>query len=133
MELFGKNYTVQELRKRVGAMAQVAGVRTVQFDDGNERPTRAALIHTGSGLDVTVLLDRCLDIASATYQGKAMGWQSKTGEVAPQYFEAEGLRWLRSYFGGLVTTCGLTHVGAPRPESAQIGRASCRERVYHPV
>ncbi len=121
MELFGKNYTVQELRKRVGAMAQVAGVRTVQFDDGNERPTRAALIHTGSGLDVTVLLDRCLDIASATYQGKAMGWQSKTGEVAPQYFEAEGLRWLRSYFGGLVTTCGLTHVGAPRPESALLG------------
>jgi hypothetical protein len=66
-------------------------------------------------------LDRCLDIASASVNGKAMGWRSTTGDVAPQYFEAEGVRWLRSYFGGLVTTCGLTHVGAPRPESALLG------------
>jgi hypothetical protein len=93
----------------------------VQLDDGNERPTRAAILHTGAGLEVTVLPDRCLDIASASFNGKAMGWRSATGDVAPQYFEAEGLRWLRSYFGGLVTTCGLTHVGAPRPESALLG------------
>lgn len=121
MQIHGKKYSVREFRRRVGAMAQAAGIRTVQFDDGNQRPMRAALIHTGDGLELTVLLDRCLDIACATYRGKAMGWQSKTGEVAPQYFEAEGLRWLRSYFGGLVTTCGLTHVGAPRPESALEG------------
>lgn len=121
MNIFGKNYSVRELRQRVGTMAQIAGVRTVQFDDANERPMRAALIHTGAGFDVTVLLDRCLDIPAVSYQGKALGWRSKTGDVAPQYFEAEGLRWLRSYFGGLVTTCGLTHVGAPRPESALLG------------
>ena len=121
MNIYGKDYTVRELRRRVGAMDQIAGIRTVQLDDANERPTRAALIHTGKGLDLTVLLDRCLDIAVASYQGKAMGWRSKTGDVAPQYFEPEGLRWLRSYFGGLVTTCGLTHVGAPRPESALLG------------
>jgi hypothetical protein len=102
-------------------MDQIAGIRTVQLDDGNERPTRAAVIHTGEGLEVTVLLDRCLDIASASYNGRAMGWRSATGDVAPQYFEPEGIRWLRSYFGGLVTTCGLTHVGAPRPESALLG------------
>jgi len=121
MEIYGKKYTAQELRRRVGNMDQIAGVRTVQLDDGNERPARAAILHTGAGLEVTVLLDRCLDIASASFNGKAMGWRSATGDVAPQYFEAEGLRWLRSYFGGLVTTCGLTHVGAPRPESALLG------------
>jgi len=121
MELYGKKFTVQGLRRRVGNMDQIAGVRTVQLDDGNERPTRAAILHTGAGLEVTVLLDRCLDIASASFNGKAMGWRSATGDVAPQYYEAEGLRWLRSYFGGLVTTCGLTHVGAPRPESALLG------------
>ncbi|MBI2435533.1 MAG: aldose 1-epimerase family protein, partial [Candidatus Hydrogenedentes bacterium] len=85
------------------------------------RPARAALFHTGSGLEITVLLDRCLDIAAASFQGRAMGWRSTTGDVAPHYFEPEGIRWLRSYFGGLVTTCGLTHVGAPRPESALLG------------
>jgi len=121
MDVFGKRYTVDELRRRVGNMDQIAGIRTVQLDDGNERPVRAALIKTGGGLELTVLLDRCLDIASASLNGRAMGWRSTTGDVAPQYFEAEGLRWLRSYFGGLVTTCGLTHVGAPRPESALLG------------
>ena len=121
MEIYGKKYAVDDLRRRVGNMDQIAGVRTVQLDDANERPTRAAVLHTGAGLEVTVLLDRCLDIASASYNGRAMGWRSATGDVAPQYFEAEGLRWLRSYFGGLVTTCGLTHVGAPRPESALLG------------
>ena len=121
IEIFGKQYTPDELRRRVGNMDQIAGVRTVQLDDGNERPLRAAVIHTGGGLELTVALDRCLDIASASFDGKAMGWRSATGDVAPQYFEAEGIRWLRSYFGGLVTTCGLTHVGAPRPESALLG------------
>ena len=121
MNIYGKTYSVQDFRRRVGNMDQIAGVRTVQLDDGNERPARAAIIHTGAGLEVTVLLDRCLDIASASLDGRAMGWRSATGDVAPQYFEAEGLRWLRSYFGGLVTTCGLTHVGAPRPESALLG------------
>lgn len=121
MEIFGKKYSVNDLRRRVGNMDQIAGIRTVRLDDGNERPTRAAIINTGGGLEVTVLLDRCLDIAAASYNGRAMGWRSATGDVAPQYFEAEGLRWLRSYFGGLVTTCGLTHVGAPRPDSALLG------------
>jgi len=121
MEIYGKQYTVKQLRQRVGNMDQVAGVRTVQLGDGNERPTRAALVKTGSGLELTVLLDRCLDIASASFGGRAMGWRSVTGDVAPQYYEAEGLRWLRSYFGGLVTTCGLTQVGAPAQDSPLSG------------
>jgi len=121
MDIFGKKHTIRSLQRRIGNMDQIAGIRTVQLDDGNERPTRAAIFHTGGGLEFTVLLDRCLDIPSASFNGKAMGWRSTTGDVAPQYFEAEGLRWLRSYFGGLVTTCGLTHVGAPRPDSALLG------------
>jgi hypothetical protein len=121
MEIYGKEYSVNELRRRVGNMDQIAGVRTVQLDDGNERPTRAAILSTGTGLEVTVLLDRCLDIAAASFNGQAMGWRSTTGDVAPQYFEAEGIRWLRSYFGGLVTTCGLNNVGAPEEGSELSG------------
>ena len=121
MEIYGKKYTTKELRKRVGNMDQIAGIRTVQLDDGNERPTRAAVIHTGAGLELTVLLDRCLDISAASFNGKAMSWRSTTGDVAPQYFEPEWLRWLRSYFGGLVTTCGLMNVGSPDEQSALLG------------
>jgi hypothetical protein len=121
MDIFGKQYTPNELRRRVGNMDQIAGIRLVQLDDANERPTRAAVFHTGAGLEFTVLLDRGMDIASAAHNGRAMGWRSTTGDVAPQYYEAEGIRWLRSYFGGLVTTCGLTNVGAPGADSALQG------------
>jgi Domain of unknown function (DUF4432) len=121
MEIYGKKYTTKELRKRVGNMDQIAAIRTVELDDGNERATRAAVIKTGSGLELTVLLDRCLDISAASFGGKAMGWRSTTGDVAPQYYEAEWLRWLRSYFGGLVTTCGLINVGSPDEESGLLG------------
>lgn len=121
MQLYGKKYRVDDLRRRVGNMDQIAGVRTVELQDANERPCRAALIHTGSGLELTILLDRCLDIASASFCGRALGWRSTTGDVAPHYFEPEWLRWLRSYFGGLVTTCGLSNVGAPTLDSAIYG------------
>jgi len=121
MDIIGKKYTARELRKRVGDMDQIAGIRMVQLDDGKARSTRAALFHTGSGLAFTVSLDRCLDVSSASYCGKAMGWRSTTGDVAPQYYEAEWLRWLRSCSGGLVATCGLTTVGAPDERSALLG------------
>ncbi len=121
MNIYGAKLKKNDLRRRMGNMDQVAGIRMVQLDNGNERPARAALIHTGSGLNLTVLADRCLDIASASFCGKAMGWRSTTGDVAPQYFEPEWLRWLRSYFGGLVTTCGLMNVGAPTADSATYG------------
>lgn len=122
MQLYGKNYSVSALRKRVGNMDQIAGIQLVTLDDGNERPVRAAIIRTGGGLEVTVLPDRGMDIASAYHNGRALGWRSTTGSVAPQYYEAEGFRWLRSYFGGLMTTCGLTRVGGPGPDSALQGQ-----------
>lgn len=115
MEIYGKRLPVLDLRRRVGNMDQIAGVRCVTLDDGNERPARAAIVHSGSGLEFTVLLDRGMDVPAASFCGKAMGWRSTTGDVAPMYFEPEGIRWLRSYFGGLVTTCGLINVGAPAP------------------
>ncbi len=122
MEIHGIEMTPDTLRRRIGNMDQVAGVRIVLLDEGNERPARAALFHTGSGLEFTVLLDRCMDIPSARYQGKAMGWRSTVGDVAPAYYEAAGIRWLRSYFGGLLSTCGLGNVGAPDPESVFNGQ-----------
>ena len=122
MKIGDRELTVKQLRQRIGNMDQVAGVRNVLLDDGRERPTRAAIIHTGTGLEFTVLPDRCLDIASASYQGKAMGWRATPGDAAPQYYEAAGIRWLRSYFGGLLTTCGLMNVGAPDPGSVENGQ-----------
>jgi hypothetical protein len=57
-----------------------------------------------------------------------MAWRSSTGDVSPAYFEEPGLGWLRSFYGGLVVTCGFTYAGAPTVDQGKElglhGRAS---------
>jgi len=113
VKLFGKEYSKRELLRRIGDLSQVGGVRLIELADGKERGVRAAEFRTGTGFNFTVLIDRGLDIAWAEYKGLSLCWHSPTGKVAPQYFEPEGYGWLRSFYGGLVVTCGLTYMGAP--------------------
>ncbi|MCD6291632.1 MAG: aldose 1-epimerase family protein [Anaerolineae bacterium] len=113
INLYGRSLSREELLQRVGDMRQVAGVRLAELADGPERGVRVADVHTGSGFSFTVLLDRGMDIGSATYNGRALAWQAQPGEPAPTFYEPEGLGWLRTFHGGLVATCGLTQVGAP--------------------
>lgn len=113
VKLFGGEYSKADLLARVGDMSQVAGVRTHTLGDGSESGVRAVDFLTGSGFDFTVLADRGLDISTATYKGRPLMWRSSTGDVAPAHFEEPGLGWLRSFYGGLVVTCGLTYAGAP--------------------
>ncbi|HGE70147.1 TPA: DUF4432 family protein, partial [Candidatus Poribacteria bacterium] len=67
----------------------------------------------GSGFSFTVTPDRGMDITYAEYNGQPLCWRSATGDVHPAFYEPEGLGWLRSFYGGLVTTCGMTYAGAP--------------------
>src|SRR5512136_2340248 len=111
--IFGKTFTKPELLKRVGDISQLGGVKPVELVNGNERGVRAAEFKTGAGLNFTVLIDRALDISAADYCGQSLCWRSSTGDVAPAFYEPEGLSWLRSFYGGLLITCGLTYIGAP--------------------
>lgn len=111
--LFGRSWSKQELLRHVGDITQLAGVELLSFEDGAPRGVRLARFRTGSGLDFDVLLDRGMDIGRAAYRGEALAWQSATGPISPAFFEPEGGGWLRGFHGGLVTTCGLTYLGAP--------------------
>lgn len=113
VKLFGTEYKKKELLQRVGDISQIGGVRLHTFGDGVERGVRAVDFRTGSGLNFTVLADRGLDISTAEYKGQALAWRSSTGDTSPAYYEEEKLQWLRSFYGGLVVTCGLTYAGAP--------------------
>lgn len=112
-KLYGREYTKEELLRRVGDIFQVAGVRLARLDDGNELGTRVADLRTGSGFAFTVLLDRGMDIGPAELWGMALGWRSATMAAAPAFFEPEGRGFLRTFHGGLLCTCGLTYMGAP--------------------
>ena len=111
--LWGQEYSRYELLRRVGNISQVAGIKRAVLTEGRQQGVEALFFRTGSGFGFTVLPSRGMDICSADYQGRSLCWHSAVGEVAPCYFEPEALGWLRSFFGGLLTTCGLTYVGDP--------------------
>jgi len=111
--LYGNSFTRKELLKRVGNISQVGGVTLCTLQDGPEAGVRAAEFRTASGLNFVVLLDRGMDISRAEFDGASLAWRSAAGDVHPSFYEPEGLGWLRTFEGGLVTTCGLTYLGAP--------------------
>jgi len=111
-----KNY----LLSRVGSISQIAGPRRYILADGAAAGVEAVDIRTGSGLEFTVLPGRGMDIAWASYKGLPLSFISQTGVTAPEYYNYEGLQWLRGFFGGLLTTCGLLNVGPPCEEEHPI-------------
>jgi hypothetical protein len=108
------------LMKRLGDLSQLAGTRCCELREGRGKGIAAVDFRTGSGLCFTVLPDRGMDIAWAEYQGVPIAYMSKTGVVSTAAYEQEGLGWLRSFYGGLLTTCGLSNVGPPSEDDLPI-------------
>jgi hypothetical protein len=122
MKFYGRNYTRNELLARVGDLTQIARIKPYRLTDGREDGVQAFDVIAGEGLEFTVLASRGLDISEARYRGVPLAWRSPTSDAHPAYFDSEsenGRGWLRSFTGGLLTTCGLTWVGAPDEENGQ--------------
>ncbi len=102
----------------IGSMEQLARIRTSVLDDGRARGMRIADVDNGSGLRFAVLVERGLDIGEASFGGVPFAYHTPVGWVAPQHYEATGLRWLRSFGGGLMNGCGLRHAGAAEAEQS---------------
>ena len=119
VELYGRNWTQQELMQRVGRVSQLGGVRLGELAEGKSRGVRTAEFDTGSGFGFQVLLDRGMDICAAKYRGASLSWEAAPGPAHPAYHEREGLGWLRTFHGGLVAGCGLTAAGAPNVDEGE--------------
>lgn len=111
--LFGKHYSKKELLSLVGDIAQIGGVKEVMYSDGFCNGVKAVEFTTGTGLVFRSVLSRGMDITAASFNGKSLAWHSWGGDRAPQYYVESGTEWLRSFFGGLIVTCGMTNAGAP--------------------
>jgi Domain of unknown function (DUF4432) len=98
---------------KISNPAQLGGIETSVIDNGNGRGIRIAWVNTGTGLRYKVVLDRAMDIADAFYNHHSLTWLSCLGITKPEPFSDSGLDWLRTFGGGLMVTCGLTHVGGP--------------------
>lgn len=103
----------RDLRSRVGNMSALAGAVRYTIADGQADGTGAVDVRTGSGLEFTVLPGRGMDISRLSFRGVPLSYLSKTGVTAVSRYEPRGIGWLRGFFGGLLTTCGLSNVGPP--------------------
>lgn len=101
-------WTQEELQKHSVDPRQFIDFRQSTLPNG----MRIVEAFNSSGLSFTLLPDRGLDIWSASYNGIPLTWISQ-GSPFPA---DSGLGWLRGFNGGLLTTCGLTHVGPPETD-----------------
>jgi hypothetical protein len=113
MKIGNKIYSKAELQKRIGNLGQIGGVRHYELLEGSNKGTRAIDVNTGSGFNFTILPDRGMDISRASYKGMNLVYQTPNGEVNPAFYQSQGSEWLRTFFAGLLTTCGLTYLGPP--------------------
>jgi hypothetical protein len=108
---------IQPWTHKISHPAQVGGIETSVLDNGPERGTRIAWINTGTGLRYKVVIDRAMDIVDAFYNHHSLAWISHAGITSPQPFSGRSLGWLRTFAGGLLTTCGLSHIGGPESDA----------------
>ena len=121
-KLFNDTIRKNDILERIGDISQICGARKKVCADGKSAGVETIDVYTGSGLSFSVLPSRGLDISSAAYCGEPIAWRSSVGDTAPAFFEPEGLGWLRSFFGGLLTTCGMTYSSHPcEDEGEQLG------------
>jgi len=109
----------QAWHNKLSNTAQLGGIETSVIDNGAGRGTRIAWINTGTGLRFKVVIDRAMDIADTFYNEHSLAWLSHSGITSAQPMSDKSIDWLKTFGGGLLVTCGLSHVGGP--ESDEFG------------
>ena len=109
--------TLLTWQNKISNHLQLGGIETSVLDNGLGRGTRIAWVNTGTGLRYKVVLDRAMDIADTFFNQHSLAWLSHAGVTFPQPFSDRGLNWLRTFGGGLLTTCGLSHIGSPEADA----------------
>ena len=113
MAAFELPHSRDYIMQRMGDLSQIGGVKRYVLSEGRSAGVEAIDIETGSGLCFTVLPGRGMDIAWAKYKGVPLSYISKTGVAHSAYYDPRGMNWLKGFFAGLLTTCGLTNAGNP--------------------
>jgi len=96
----GRNWKKEELLSLIGDPSQVAGATPFVLADGKAEGVKGVSVDTGGGLSFTVLPGRGMDIAEASFRGRALSFLSGTGITSPAYYDEPGDSWLRGFFAG---------------------------------
>ncbi len=97
----------------VGHPLQERGAEQYTLHGGKGEGMNFLYVRNGKGLELWISLDRCADMTRVIYCGKNMGYLSPCGNVAPAYYDNNGMGFLKSFSAGFFTTCGFNGVGGP--------------------
>ena len=109
---------------RLGQIANIESVaqsREYIVQGGPAHGMRVVDVRVAGGIDLRVLPDRGLDIGDAWFRGVPLAWTSAVGEHRPAS-PTNDRKWVDTFGGGLVVTCGLENVGAPSEGHGLHGR-----------
>ena len=112
------------LLKRMGSIHQVCGTKRYQLTDGKSAGVEAVDLYNRAGVGLTVLPGRGMDLHRMTYKGINLSYLSKTGIASPAYYESDEFNWLRNFYAGMLTTCGLRNAGVPCEENGRVAPPS---------
>lgn len=102
----------KRLAALTGNMQQLMYVRPAVYDEGRARGMKAYQVKNGP-LSFTVMADKCLDIAEASFLGHNVSFLAKPGLMGRGHCDTNGQEALRSIMGGLLFTSGLENICAP--------------------
>ena len=103
--------------KYVGNRNQLFSAKNYIMTDGKSNNTRAIDVINGKGLFLTILPDRCMDIYQLIYKDTNINYISPTGTVHPSYYDNRKSEFLRSFYAGFLTTCGLETICSPSEDN----------------
>lgn len=122
--LFGRTYTKRQFLSYLGNPSNVAGVTPIEYTQGKAKGTAALEVRTGSGLEFTLLPDKCLDIQNLRFGGITLSQQSKNGLTGNVWGLPIPGEFNSSVSGGMLFTSGLRNAG---PDSVDT------DGSYHPA
>lgn len=119
-KIFGREMSKSDIRKRVGQMAQIVDMQSCILNDGKGKGVRVVKVNTGGGLTFDIIPDRGMDISLASFNGIPFSYMSQSDLCGPEYFTERGDRgFLDNFFAGLVTTSGLSNIGASNSDNGK--------------
>lgn len=108
------------MKHYVGNPLQVRGAEQYILQNGKGDGMHFLYVRNGKGLEAWISLDRAGDVSRMSVCGDNMGYFAPCGYVAPQYYDGDGVGFLKSFTAGFFTTCGLTAVGSPCEDEGEI-------------
>lgn len=104
---------IAALRRRVIDPGCIAAVTPIVYDDARRRGVRALQVRNARGLQLSLIVDRGLDASELLHRGVPLTWYGP-GNAAPVEARDPSVdAFARTFFGGLVTTCGMDAYGPP--------------------